>query len=455
MKYIKIFEQFLSEAKAFGAKEIMKELKNKDDWGDLADQVYMRGGNMVFVDTWYYGAGKAMKQLEDSWKKGGSNYDYWNKEYGVDFKIVDTFSEIKAEGRHKKLTKDGIVGVVLKVTPGKISEAKDYQNKMDLKDFKKIKKGSKIQYMGIPVKVLDNSGYVLKLKGEDGKIFVVNKGQFDHGGRIAEGTYNSKDHIGSTSDGQGSNAEIYKKGKGYYVVVSGEADYDFDAKNDKELLKKLKDNEFDSTDILEVNEAEDYKYKKYVTKAFDKISDAMFEFRNAMGVKQLGQSDPKLKKRLELMQAEIFALRRDMKSDGLTEGTFIDLRIVNENVNDEIESALINWLNVLADGDPVKITDLYLEDGVLLGTVAEDIKQGHTAIQEYFDMFVTKNPIGSVNSFILQNFGDICISDGTYTFELDGEEGGRESVAARYTYVWKKINNKWMIATHHSSINPE
>jgi len=192
MKYIKIFEQFLSEAKAFGAKEIMKELKNKDDWGDLADQVYMRGGNMVFVDTWYYGAGKAMKQLEDSWKKGGSNYDYWNKEYGVDFKIVDTFSEIKAEGRHKKLTKDGIVGVVLKVTPGKISEAKDYQNKMDLKDFKKIKKGSKIQYMGIPVKVLDNSGYVLKLKGEDGKIFVVNKGQFDHGGRIAEAKFNKK-----------------------------------------------------------------------------------------------------------------------------------------------------------------------------------------------------------------------------------------------------------------------
>ena len=150
---------------------------------------------------------------------------------------------------------------------------------------------------------------------------------------VTEGTYNSKNHIGSTSDGQGSNAEIYKKGKGYYVVVSGEADYDFDAKNDKELLKKLKDNEFDSTDILELNEAEDYKYKKYVSKAFDKISDAMFEFRNAMGVKQLGQADPKLKKRIEAMQAEIFALRREMKSEGLTEsvtesykGNFTDFK---------------------------------------------------------------------------------------------------------------------------------
>ena len=63
---------------------------------------------------------------------------------------------------------------------------KEYQTKIDVKDFKQIKKGSMIQYMGGPVKVLDNSGYVLKLKGKDGKTFTVNKSQFDHGGRIAE-----------------------------------------------------------------------------------------------------------------------------------------------------------------------------------------------------------------------------------------------------------------------------
>ena len=119
MKYIKIFEQYITEAKQFGVKDIMKAFKNKEDWGDTAEQVYMKGGNLVYVDTWFYGEAKAMKQLEDSWKKGGSNYDYWNKEHGVDFKIVDTFSEIKAQGRHKKLTSDGIVGVVLKVIPSK------------------------------------------------------------------------------------------------------------------------------------------------------------------------------------------------------------------------------------------------------------------------------------------------------------------------------------------------
>ena len=64
---------------------------------------------------------------------------------------------------------------------------KSYMKKIDLKDFKKIKKGSKILYMGGQVEVLDNNGYVLKLKGEDGKTFTVNKSMFDHGGMIREG----------------------------------------------------------------------------------------------------------------------------------------------------------------------------------------------------------------------------------------------------------------------------
>ncbi len=64
---------------------------------------------------------------------------------------------------------------------------KDYMKKIDLSDFKKIKKGAKIKYMGGSVEVLNNNGYVLTLKGEDGKSFTVNKSQFDHGGFINEG----------------------------------------------------------------------------------------------------------------------------------------------------------------------------------------------------------------------------------------------------------------------------
>ena len=143
-----------------------------------------------------------------------------------------------------------------------------------------------------------------------------------------------------------------------------------------------------------------------------------------------------------------------VENESVTEGTFIDLRIVNEGTEDEIELALTTWLNTLADGDAVAMSDLYLDNGILLGTVAKEIKQGREQIQEYFEMFLAKSPIGSVDSFIVQNFGDVVITDGTYTFEVDSKSGNRESVAARYTYVWKKQYKKWMIATHHSSVNP-
>ena len=63
---------------------------------------------------------------------------------------------------------------------------KSYMKKIDLKDFKKIKKGSKIMYMGGEAEVIDNNGYILTLK-KDGKKFTVNKSMFDHGGMIREG----------------------------------------------------------------------------------------------------------------------------------------------------------------------------------------------------------------------------------------------------------------------------
>ena len=112
---------------------------------------------------------------------------------------------------------------------------------------------------------------------------------------VNEGTYDSKDHIGSTSDGQGSNAEIYKKGRGYYVVVSGEYDYDFEAKNDKELINKLEEYEFDSSDILEsaINNIEENmihnNFNEFINKSINEnnVQDLDMEDMNPKMAKQL------------------------------------------------------------------------------------------------------------------------------------------------------------------------
>ena len=96
---------------------------------------------------------------------------------------------------------------------------KEYMKRIDLKDFKKIKKGSKLTYMGGPAEVMDNNGYVLTLKGEDGRTFTVNKSQFDHGGFINElrSTPVSGTMSGSTQSLEDRKYELKKDVKGAQI----------------------------------------------------------------------------------------------------------------------------------------------------------------------------------------------------------------------------------------------
>ena len=128
---------------------------------------------------------------------------------------------------------------------------KDYMKKIDLKDFKKIKKGSKILYMGGPVEVLDNNGYVLKLKGEDGKTFTVNKSQFDHGGMIREVNDGKK-----KKKKKPFHPDMMYEAKGKKVIsdlykMDGQIDYLSDADDDtKKIWKKAGVNPEDDNMII-------------------------------------------------------------------------------------------------------------------------------------------------------------------------------------------------------------
>ena len=84
-------------------------------------------------------------------------------------------------------------------------------------------------------------------------------------------------------------------------------------------LKSLNDlNKFSKFELDE-NTTEDYKYKKYASKAFEDINDAMFNFRHSMGIKTLTNKDMKLKKKVDSLHQALFDLQKEMRSNGLTE----------------------------------------------------------------------------------------------------------------------------------------
>ena len=111
-------------------------------------------------------------------------------------------------------------------------------------------------------------------------IFEGKKVPLDYPMKLNEGTYENENHIAIFSDNQGNNADVYKNSDGsFYILVSGEMDYDMDAKDAKEAGQKLKRDGF--INLVAGNElTEGYD-------AYDEISQSEFE----MDYEQLGPNE--------------------------------------------------------------------------------------------------------------------------------------------------------------------
>ncbi len=116
-----------------------------------------------------------------------------------------------------------------------------------------------------------------------------------------------------------------------------------------------------------------------------------------------------------------------------------------------IISLFDEWNNALLSGNPKSVVALYDSDAILLPTVSNNVRHNHEEIEDYFVNFVAKGPQGKINETNIRIFDDIAINSGVYTFTFkDGVV-----VQARFTFVYKYIDERWMIIEHHSSAMPE
>lgn len=71
--------------------------------------------------------------------------------------------------------------------------------------------------------------------------------------------------------------------------------------------------------------------------------------------------------------------------------------------------------------------------------------------------FCKKDPFGIIVESVTQESADVgtIIYSGLYDFSI-GPSDARETVNARFTYVFQKNeNDEWKIIHHHSSLRPE
>ena len=120
-------------------------------------------------------------------------------------------------------------------------------------------------------------------------------------------------------------------------------------------------------------------------------------------------------------------------------------------MSDSITSELLQkWVAAIKSGDPKQVTNLYHDDGILLGTFSNKERVGHELILEYFENLL-KSPVDveivSEHPHILES---AAVNSGLYNFVTNGK-----TVNARFSFVYHKYNAEWKIVSHHSSVMPE
>lgn len=89
-----------------------------------------------------------------------------------------------------------------------------------------------------------------------------------------------------------------------------------------------------------------------------------------------------------------------------------------------------------------------------LPTVSADFIRDSPSTEAYFVEFLKKLPAGTITADKVQSFGNNAyLHSGMYTF-LVGPENSRTAVEARFSYMWRLMNNVWKIVHHHSSKLP-
>ena len=124
---------------------------------------------------------------------------------------------------------------------------------------------------------------------------------------------------------------------------------------------------------------------------------------------------------------------------------------------EDVAAATQAWIDAQNSRDIERVVVLYDPDAVLWGTASPTIRDSPSAIRDYFQRLPTfpaayKAVIGEQR---VRVYGDTAINSGTYTFlSVAVRDGKPINIAARFSFVYRNRDGRWMIVDHHSSAVP-
>jgi hypothetical protein len=134
------------------------------------------------------------------------------------------------------------------------------------------------------------------------------------------------------------------------------------------------------------------------------------------------------------------------------------LRYSSINRNPSDKKLLSDFINDWAFGvnkhSLPAVVGCYDYQGLLWGTFAKELREGHHKIKGYFEhLFELEDVHVEFKSGEVRQYKDIFIQSGKYIFTFKRKKE-LISVPARYSFVCKKEKTGWFILEHHSSEFP-
>jgi uncharacterized protein (TIGR02246 family) len=123
-------------------------------------------------------------------------------------------------------------------------------------------------------------------------------------------------------------------------------------------------------------------------------------------------------------------------------------------IEQQVAEATMNWVEAYNSRDAARIATLYAPDALFWGTRATAIANKPEQILAYFEESV-RNPNLRVriDDRRIRVYHQVAVCAGTYTV-TDVKDGQEVANPGRFTFVFEKRGERWVIVHHHSSRMP-
>ncbi len=123
-----------------------------------------------------------------------------------------------------------------------------------------------------------------------------------------------------------------------------------------------------------------------------------------------------------------------------------------------VKALFAEWNEALKDITAKKVVALYASDATLLPTVENGpYTKQDGGIQNYFLHFVELRPVATIDEAkrFIKTGCNVAYDIGLYSFQVDADHATvRDTIRARYTFIYRWDGKRWLIAHHHSSKQP-